>query len=311
VSHRAFNKKSLEALVKVGALDRFGERKQLMENMDRILMHNKNMQRERVTNQQSLFSGSEMADSRGIVLRDSEPASLRELLSWEKELLGLYVSGHPYEPFKEAFGDKLLDCNKVVESKEGSFVRVGGIITSIKQIITKKGDPMAFVTLEDLTGRTEVIVFPRTYKSVADILEEDVVVLVSAKVSKRDGEEAKLLANSFVPVDEESLEDTARMLHGGQWVSTELRKSIIQDRQPEPEIKNGALSISLKGKPTQDMVERLREILTSAPGPKPVCLMVESGGRMRRIQTDYSVAASDRIMGAIAELVGAQNVSVE
>ncbi len=312
VSHRAFNKKSLEALVKVGALDRFGERKQLMQNMDRILMHNKNKQRERATNQQSLFSGAAMADSRGIVLRDSEPASMRELLGWEKELLGLYVSGHPYEAYKEAFGDQLLDCNKVVECDEGAFVRCGGIITSIKQIVTKKGDPMAFVTLEDLSGRTEVIVFPRTYKSVSDFLEVDVVVLVSAKVSKRDGEEAKLLANSFVPVDDESLAGTANMLESGQWMSTELRKSIVEDRPEAIDVApRGAVSISLKGKPTQDMVERLREILTSSPGPKPVCLMVESGGRMRRIQTDYCVAASERVIGAIAELVGSQNVSVE
>ena len=315
VSHRAFNKKSLEALIKAGALDRFGERKQLLDNIDRILMHNKNIQKEKATNQQSLFAAAPAVMDRGIVLRDSEPASMRELLTWEKELLGLYVSAHPYEPFKEAFGEALLDCAKVVDCKDGEFVRSGGVISSVKQIVTKKGDPMAFVTLEDLSGRTEVIVFPRTYKTVSDVLVEDTIVLVSAKVSIREGEEAKLLANSFVAVDEESLTNTAQMIKRGQWVSSDMRKSIERNRQdqlsPPEEVKRGMLSISLKGKPTQEMVEQLREILTSSPGPKPVCLLVESGGRMRRIQTDYAVATSDRIVSAIAELVGAQNVSVE
>jgi DNA polymerase III subunit alpha len=313
VSHRAFNKKSVEALIKVGALDRFGERKQLLVNLDRILLHNKNVQREKASNQQSLFAGSPAVMDQGIVLRNSEPATMRELLSWEKELLGLYVSGHPYEPFSRAFDGQLLDCAKVIEKKDKVFVRCGGIVTSVKEIITRKGDPMAFVGLEDMTGQTEVIVFPRTYTEFRHLLELDQVLLVSAKVSIRDGEEAKLIANSFIPVDESTLTATQQMLSGGQWVTASMVSSEPSTLEPEtPSILHrGSLSIALKGKPTQEMVARLREILTSTPGPKPVCLMVESGGQMRRIQTDYSVAATEGVMSAIAELVGRQNVSVE
>jgi DNA polymerase III subunit alpha len=312
ISHRAFNKKSLEALIKAGALDRFGERKQLLENLDRILLHNKAIQKEKASNQQSLFSGASTAMSQGIVLRESPPATMRELLAWEKELLGLYVSAHPYDPFALAFKGELLDCNQVVNQKDGEFVRCGGIITSVKEIITKKGEPMAFVGLEDLTGATEVIVFPRIYKDAKNLIVPDQIVLVSAKVSARDGEEKKLLANSFIAVDETTMNDVAQMLKTGQWVTSEMRAQMAPEREEPPAILHrGSLSIALKGKPTQEMVARLREILTSTPGPKPVCLMVESGGQMRRIQTDYSVAATENIVSQIAALVGRQNVSVE
>ena len=311
ISHRAFNKKSLEALIKVGALDRFGERKQLLENMDRILLHNKAIQKEKASNQQSLFTGASTVINQGIVLRDCPPATMRETLGWEKELLGLYVSGHPYEPFARAFEGSLIGCGKVVERKDKEFVRCGGIITSVKEIITKKGEPMAFVGLEDLTGTTEVIVFPRTYKEAKLLMVPDSIVLVSAKVSIRDGEEAKLLANSFIPVDETSIVDVQRMLQSEQWAMPSTQET-AHEPDSEPEILHrGSLSIALKGKPTQEMVASLREILTSTPGPKPVCLMVESGGQMRRIQTDYSVAATDSVVSAIAALVGRQNVSVE
>lgn len=312
ISHRAFNKKSLEALIKVGALDRFGERKQLLENIDRILLHNKSVQREKANNQQSLFAGSPTVMSQGIVLRDVAPAEMCELLAWEKELLGLYVSAHPYDPFAVAFKGELCDCGQVVAQKDGSFVRVGGIITSVKEIVTKKGEPMAFVGLEDLTGQTEVIVFPRIYKDAKNQIVPDQIVLVSAKVSARDGEEKKLLANSFVAVDEMTMQDVAQMLKTGQWVTSATREELAPEREEPPAILHrGSLSIALKGKPTQEMVARLREILTSTPGPKPVCLMVESGGQMRRIQTDYSVVATENVLSQIAELVGRQNVSVE
>lgn len=170
---------------------------------------------------------------------------------------------------------------------------------------------MAFVGLEDLTGTTEVIVFPRTYKEARTLMVPDSIVLVSARVSIRDGEEAKLLANSFIPVDETSIADVSRMLHSEQWAVPSTQEA-AHEPDPEPAILHrGSLSIALKGKPTQEMVASLREILTSTPGPKPVCLMVESGGQMRRIQTDYSVAATENVVSAIAALVGRQNVSVE
>ncbi len=332
ISHRAFNKKSLEALVKAGALDRFGERRQLLESMDRILMHNKNSQREKLQNQQSLFASAPTVMNADVVLREVEAATQQECLAWEKEILGLYVSGHPFEHAQELLGEFLTPCAQIEQVMDGEFVKCGGVITFVKEIMTKKGDPMAFVGLADTNGVAEIIVFPKSYEELKPYLVIDDMVLVSAKVSKREGEEAKLLANTFINVKDHAVDELQQMLKDGMWIPGYQSRAAGQLHAPRQEqagfivlkpaavskqnetpaiLHKGALSIVLQGKPSQEMVERLREILQATPGSKPVCLMVESGGRMRRIETEYSVHIDDALVRDVAQLVGRQNVSVE
>lgn len=307
VTHRAFNKKSLEALIKVGALDRFGERKRLLENLDRILLYNKSVQQEKALNQQSLFASEGARQS--ISLRESPEATMRELLAWEKELLGLYVSGHPYEVIKKQIGDKLIDCEKILECKEDSFVRCGGVITAVKEIITKKGDAMAFITIQDTTGSAEVVVFPKIYKSTKEILVEDQIILVSAKASRREGFDMNLLANSFVLVSEENVNEVATDISEGLWPEYD-RENINESNELEQVLLKEVLSIRLQGKPTQEMIEELRELFKSSPGSTVVSLLVESGGTMRHIETDYRVQTSDGLVKEIGFLVGTQNVFI-
>src|SRR3989339_303949 len=170
VHHRAFNKKSLESLVKAGALDRFGDRNQLLENMERILLFNKDAQRQMERNQVSLFAAAPHVATAGITLRPAKAAARREVLQWEKELLGLYVSSHPYEEVAKSLGDTVSPIIEVLKKPDGEFVRVGGSLTTVKEIVTKKGDAMAFVGFEDLSGRTELLVFPRSFAEVKDAL---------------------------------------------------------------------------------------------------------------------------------------------
>ncbi len=292
VSHQAFNKKSLEAFIKSGALDRFGHRKQLLENTDRILMYNKNVQKEKVMNQQSLFASTPSILSSKIALREVEPASLRERLAWEKELLGLYVSAHPFEPAQKMLEELVTPLEQIASQKNGAFVNIGGMIVSVKEIVTRKGAPMAFVGLEDTAHRQEVVVFPEVYMTSKESLRLDQFVVVSGKISYRDGE-VTFIASRFDPFDESEFPSMVRSLKTGQDV-----------------IRRGALSIALKGKPTPELVEQLRHLLQSTPGSKPVCLLVDSGGRLRQIETDYSVTVSDHLIDEIASLVGRQNVEV-
>jgi DNA polymerase III alpha subunit len=315
VSHRAFNKKSLGALIKAGALDCFGDRKKLIESLDRILVYNKSKQRERLLNQQSLFSVVPSVMSDGITLRDVEPATMNEILGWEKEILGIYVSGHPYDEMHKIFSKYLVDCEKVATCQDGKYVKCGGVITSVKEILTKKGDPMAFVGLEDVSGQTEIIVFPKSYETLREYLIEDSVILVSARVSRRDDEEGKLIANTFITIANGSELEVQEMLSQGMWVpgytksedsETCVNDSIVDDTS----LSMGSLSITLKGKPTPEMVGDLREIFKGSPGSKAVCLVVESGGHMRKIETEYLVSASDEMINDVASIVGRQNVSV-
>jgi DNA polymerase-3 subunit alpha len=336
IHHRAFNKKSLEALIKSGALDRFGDRNRLLENTDRILLHNKDAQKRLESNQASLFSMAPHVAPAGIALRPAAPAPRREVLAWEKELLGLYVSAHPYEAVAAQLGDTVSTVAAAVKMKDGEFVRVGGSLTTVKQIVTKKGDDMAFVGLEDLSGKTELLVFPRTFAQLKDALVPDAIAVVSAKVSRRkktkgaggsgveepdepkgpdepeDGEDVSLIVNSLVLVEDAEAKGLAEMMRSGGWIDEGQRRKWQAARPAGREAaREESLSIALRGRPSSETVERLREALRANPGGRRVCLLVESGGGTRRIETEYSVHAGPEVVDEIAAIVGRQNVTIE
>lgn len=328
VHHRAFNKKSLESLIKSGALDRFGDRNQLLENMDRILLHNKDAQKRMESNQVSLFAAVPNVAETGIALRSAKPAARREVLAWEKELLGLYVSAHPYADVAKALGDSVVPLARALGMKDGEFVRVGGSLTAVKQIVTKKGDDMAFVGFEDLTGKTELLVFPRTFAQFKDSLLPDAIAVVSAKVSRRTGtggrrrdaddasaesetEEVSLIVNSLVIVDDEDAAGLGEMLRSGGWIDEEQRRRAKTSASAQTQAsKEKRVSIALRGRPTHEMVDRLREVLKASPGGTRVCLLVESGGGTRAIETEYSIHPDPAVIDEIAAVVGRQNVVV-
>ena len=190
VRHKNFNKKSLEALIMAGALDSFAERGQLLHNLEALLEYNKG-QKTMHTDQGSLFGG----ETSHITLKPCDPLSEEERLVMEKEILGIYVSGHPLEPYKERFEKSSHNIGLILEDeiKNEQKVIIGGIIESVKEITTKKGQKMAFVTLTDLTGTIEGVVFPKTYESNKDVIVEDNVIAVQATVSDRDGQKTIIM----------------------------------------------------------------------------------------------------------------------
>ncbi len=190
IRHRNFNKKSLEALIMAGALDSFGERGQLMYNIEAMLEYNKSVKTMHA-DQASLFGGT----ASHITLQKAEPMSLDEKLALEKEILGVYVSGHPLDPFKKKFESAKTNIQMIHnnEVRNEQKVIIGGIIEQVKEITTKKGDKMAFLTLSDFTSSIEAVVFPRVYKKNSDILKEDTIIAVQATVSDRDGQKSVII----------------------------------------------------------------------------------------------------------------------
>lgn len=189
VQHKNLNRKSLEALILCGAMDSMHpHRGQLMENMEKLLAFNRSfrMQNE---DQISLFGNLESAPKAKLSLTNAEPIDSDQKLAHEKELLGLYVSGHPLEKFKEKLSKSGMTIKKIREqARTDQNIIFGAIISESKVILTKKQEKMAFLTLSDLTGSIEVVVFPKTYKEFHEILEPDTCVVVKAKVSNRNGE---------------------------------------------------------------------------------------------------------------------------
>ncbi len=186
VHDRALNKKSLESLIKAGAMDSFGyDRNLLLSNLDNLLAFNKESS-DQGAHQDSLFGGTEI-DISGLRLDPAPPSTMDERLMWEKELLGLYITGHPLEKHRqklEARGATIVQVrDNLPEGKEGV---IAGIVETAKELLTKKGDKMCFLKVSDFIGSIEVVVFPRTYKEFEALLKPDSCIMIKGKMSKRN-----------------------------------------------------------------------------------------------------------------------------
>jgi len=188
------NKKSMESLIKAGAFDKFGERNLLLHNLENLLSLAREIQKTKKNGQQGLFEGNlNVKNCSTIKLEKTTPASNFEKLKWEKELLGLYVSSHPLADLQSVIVKKAIALKELKNAFFNQRVRVGGIISKIKKIITKNGKTMLFVSLEDLTDKVEVVVFPSILEKNPTPLQENKIVFVSGRVDFRDAT-PKLLA---------------------------------------------------------------------------------------------------------------------
>ena len=192
VQHKNLNKKSLEALVKSGSMDEFGERGLLLSNMEHMLEYNKEISKQN-SNQASLFGNMEM-NAPEFKLKDGNEADKNEKLTWEKELLGLYISGHPLDRLREKLESRPVNIKKVIESVSNGFpVTLAGIINYAKVVITKNNQNMAFIRIEDFSGNIEAVVFPKLYSTQAELFQEDKCIAFTGKVSLRNGEKSIII----------------------------------------------------------------------------------------------------------------------
>jgi DNA polymerase-3 subunit alpha len=195
VESRDLNKKSLESLIKCGALDQFADRNQLLASTEHLLSLARETQKAKKQGQESLFGGQATAVSFNFKLSPAETVNKKESLLWEKELLGLYISEHPLKEYQERLAKLALPCRNLTRNSIGRRVKVGGIINKVRKINTKNGQPMLFVELEDLSGRIEVVVFPKILEQTAAAWQEDKIVLVSGRLNERDAN-LKLLCDN-------------------------------------------------------------------------------------------------------------------
>jgi len=182
------NRKTIESLIKSGAMDAFGKRAALLAFLPVVLEDAHRQKRHAASGQVGLFADADSADMKADVLPDVAEFSPSELLSYEKDFLGFYLTTHPLEPHKEALKQlSLIPVTQISRERIGERVSVGGIVIGVKKITTKANNhEMAFVKLEDLTGIIEVVVFPKIYAGRADLCQTDQIVVVTGKVDEKD-----------------------------------------------------------------------------------------------------------------------------
>ena len=193
------NRRALESLIKAGAMDSLGQREQLLEIIDRMIQ--KSNMEHRVSPQLDMFNLPAFTNSgANVVLSTSlpevPPIPSKQLLRWEKELVGLYVSAHPLQQVAANLEDTVTAfCGQIDESMVNQKVVVAGMVTWLRPHITKNNNPMAFVQLEDLQGSIEVVVFPSVYEGTRELWEPDKILVVKGRVDVR-GREPKIICES-------------------------------------------------------------------------------------------------------------------
>ena len=206
-----FNRKAWEALTKTGAFDDFADRSDILENLELIQNYMSKSARDTLSGQVDLFGalGETMPD---LELTPAQiKATDRERLLWERELLGLYVSAHPLDKFERYLKEQTHDISQLISEHDGRDITVGGTISQLRELLTKKGDKMAFMTVEDKVTSIEVIVFPRIFEEYREILELDKIVIIKGRVNSKDRDgnlaEPKIIVNEIVELAEETVKN--------------------------------------------------------------------------------------------------------
>ncbi|MAF24350.1 DNA polymerase III subunit alpha [bacterium] len=315
------NKKSLEALAKSGALDNLGERNSILYNIDRILTFVKDINREAASNQESLFG--QLADAAALsrlTLDPAEEATDKQKLSWEKELLGLYITAHPLGELQESLVERTKTISSILESIDegsGGAILVAGVITDIKRIITKAGQSMLFARIEDTTGSIEVLVFPRTLQVSPDVWQEDKIILMQAHTSDKDGE-AKLIADRTLVVNESNIGaaldelSSENLGYKKRWQGkrkSDSPGSGMGSGTDTTLLVAGSAFVFMPSGADESVAARLKEILGKERGRYKVCLVVKDSSGHKKVMTSYQVNEDAR--GQIEALLGMGSVRFE
>jgi DNA polymerase-3 subunit alpha len=282
VDPQSVNKRALESLVKCGALDSIGAtRLGMLAVLDQVLAYGSKQAQDRLAGQASIFDDGLGADE--TTAREAHHPAIptqefdeRELLRLEKETLGLYVSEHPLERIRGELRRK-TDCalSDVERRRDGEIVTVGGIVSGLKQVTTKRGDPMVFATLDDPTGSAEVVVFNSTYAAAREHLEHDRILVVKGRVDHKQAGETKLVA-----------------LEVSLFEATPVRKEV-------------RLRIDARRAPA-GLVRELVALVKDFPGEAPVYLSLETslGEKTLALGPDYRVKPNADFFAEARALLG-------
>ncbi len=296
------NRRVLEALVQSGACDSLGERARLLAALDHFVSRAERARRDRESGQTSLLdmvgSPDTESDDYGLLI-DVAPMAGEEKLRLEKELLGLYLSDHPLRRIAAELA-KLSDTQavEVTSALQDTEVRVAGLVREVRRVVTRKGQIMAYATVEDLTGSVDIVLFPRIFEQTRLLFEPDKVLVVQGKVDARAGSTRASGSNGAPPLDPdlEPEVETASVVADMAWLWDDpeclpvARRQLVHVRVP-----NGDAALA----------ERLEAVLARHPGTDEVVLHVVVGSREVVVNADrYHVLAGPALAADLDELVG-------
>ncbi len=322
---KGMNSRALESLIKCGALDNLGANRRQMLTVSKAVMEDIEYERRRnMDGQMSLFeSSSEAYESAGVRMPDLEEFSLTDLLAMEKDMAGMYLSGHPlseYEWYSEKIkADRIGDI--LTSEGDNSFldnqsVRIVSIVSKLRTQITKSNQMMAFVTAEDRSGSIELIVFPKTLTAINALLYPGSVIAVTGTLSVREDEDPKILVNSAQAVKKsaDSRSDDNIAPHGSyDSVTVSQKKPAVRDNIADTLYnieKAQSLYIKVPSRESQEF-EIAKRLIDIFDGRTPVYFYIENDKKVLRAPSDLWVELNEVLLNELKNRLGDENIRLK
>lgn len=335
VPFKLLNKKVIEALALSGSLDVLGDRKAIAESYEEVSDYAKSFQQSNDRSQTDIFGV--MTDDSGaepFKLKDVQKAGFMESLNWEKQYLGLFVSGHPLQGLSRYIGRRHTLIKNFKRKLCDAAIKIAGFIVSARRIMTKKGGYMMYMTLEDPTGKVEIVVFTRQYSAYSEILEEGNVVVVEGKLDWRQDKfqmrassikkvslfrmienakaqgvydpEEKVVMHEYDPEEDDSLEEKAEK---------EEKKEAPKKKTQLPPVKQKSAAASDRSDDREFMItipknanletlEEVKKLLLASKGDRKVVIKIISGQGEKLIRVPFGVAITEEMQEKLANLLG-------
>ena len=321
VCGESLNKRTVESLIKAGALDGLGHnRAELLSVYEQLMDDAAQKKRQNLTGQLSLFDlagpdgGSAPQPPFRIPSLPEHPRKV--LLSMEKEMTGVYITGHPLDEVRDLLGSGFTTVAEVMEDADseskgqeydGLSVSMAGILTQCRGKVTKKGSMMGFLVLEDLTGSIEGLVFPKVYEKYASMLSSDSLVVVDGKLSFREEEEPKLLVDAVRPLNAANAAIKA--------ASPEKTVPTSRGRADAPARPLSAPKLAAQSQrklyllaDTRARMEEIKSLCRSHPGPVPVTVKIQDEGIAFLLDEGYWCDGGEELLSVFRSLFGAGGV---
>jgi len=327
VNSRIVNRKTLESLIKAGALDRFGDRQQLLHNVDLLVAFASRLQKQANSGQTDIFGelGAAIVDQPRLELQPAPVAAdSREKLLWERELLGLYLSEHPLELFEDYLAEQTIPITSLTSDHDNRAVTIGGAVTDVREITTRNGQRMAFIKIEDRFGELEAILFPNSYQQTLGLWERDRVVLIRGKVNARD-RDGNRSTEIKVMVDD-AREITTQQAAGYQATGKKAKvpkartglkplKLPTSDEEssqsPETEPADPRVYVRLQNTSDQATLLSLKETIDAHQGNTAVVLVLGDDASRQAIKLPGGIDRQGEGLHKLQELVGSENLIIQ
>lgn len=321
VNPRIVNRKTLESLICAGAFDRLEDRGVLLHNLDAVLAYAQRVQKQRAIGQTDLF-GDSLGDHATLpgTLRlespDRQPTTA-EMLKWERELLGIYLSDHPLKEYEKFLQAKTEPIASLVAEQDERRVVIGGSVNSLREITTRNGQKMAFAKIADATDEIELVLFPAVYEQTKHLWLQDTIVLVRGKLSRTDKDgirtnEAKIIVNDAQEISlDQAMREARKKPKKKQAAAAAVAKkqaqsqSVAQTSSAQPKV-----YLRIPSSEDEQTLIQIKTISEAHKGENDVVLVIGESAQRQVIKLPLKISYNEQSMALFTKLLGDENVKL-